>query len=43
MREPLTAFQSAINIEDNGMMQTLKMNEIVAYERLASTRKRLPA
>ena len=30
----LTAFQSAINIEDNGMMQTLKMNEIVAYERL---------
>lgn len=30
----LTAFQSAINIEDNGMMQTLKMNEIIAYERL---------
>ena len=30
----LTAFQQAMNIEDNGMMQTLKMNEIVAYERL---------
>ena len=30
----LTAFQAAINIEDNGMMQVLKMNEIVAYERL---------
>lgn len=30
----LMAFQSAMNIEDNGMMQTLKMNEIIAYERL---------
>lgn len=28
----LTAFQAAMNIEDNGMMQTLKFNEIVAYE-----------
>lgn len=28
----LSAFQSAMNIEDNGMMQTLKFNEIVAYE-----------
>ena len=28
----LTAFQSAMNIEDNGMMQTLKFNEIVTYE-----------
>ncbi|MBQ8597450.1 MAG: tetratricopeptide repeat protein [Lachnospiraceae bacterium] len=30
----LMAFQAAMNIEDNGMMQTLKMNEIIAYERL---------
>lgn len=30
----LTAFQSAKNIEDNGMMQVLRMNEIIAYERL---------
>ena len=30
--EALTAFQTAMNIEDNGMMQTLKFNEIVAYE-----------
>lgn len=28
----LSAFQEAMNIEDNGMMQTLKFNEIVAYE-----------
>ena len=28
----LEAFQSAMSIEDNGMMQTLKFNEIVAYE-----------
>ena len=28
----LNAFQEAMNIEDNGMMQTLKFNEIVAYE-----------
>ena len=28
----LTAFQAAMNIEDNGMMQTLKFNEIVTYE-----------
>lgn len=27
-------FQTAMNIEDNGMMQILKMNEIIAYERL---------
>lgn len=27
-------FQAAMNIEDNGMMQILKMNEIIAYERL---------
>lgn len=30
----LNAFQNAMNIENNGMMQILKMNEIVAYERL---------
>ncbi len=30
----LSAFQAAKNIEDNGMMQVLRMNEIVAYERL---------
>lgn len=28
----LAAFQAAMNIEDNGMMRTLKFNEIVAYE-----------
>lgn len=28
----LEAFQAAMNIEDNGMMQTLKFNEIVTYE-----------
>lgn len=28
----LEAFQAAMNIEDNGMMQTLKFNEIAAYE-----------
>ncbi len=28
----LTAFQMGMNIEDNSMMQTLKFNEIVAYE-----------
>lgn len=28
----LAAFQTAMNIEDNGMMQTLKFNEIVTYE-----------
>lgn len=28
----LMAFQSAMNIEGNDMMQTLKFNEIVAYE-----------
>ena len=28
----LDAFQTAMNIENNGMMQTLKFNEIVVYE-----------
>jgi tetratricopeptide (TPR) repeat protein len=35
----LEAFQEAMNIEDNGMMQTLKMNEIVAYEKLMEYQK----
>ncbi len=35
----LTAFQTAMNIEDNGMLQTLKMNEIIAYERLEEYKK----
>ncbi|MDE6387982.1 MAG: tetratricopeptide repeat protein [Lachnospiraceae bacterium] len=30
--DALAAFQAAMNIEDNGMMQTLKFNEIVTYE-----------
>ncbi len=30
--EALSAFQAAMNIEDNGMMQSLKFNEIVTYE-----------
>lgn len=30
----LEAFQKAMNIENNGMMQILKMNEVVAYEKL---------
>lgn len=30
----LEAFQKAMNIEDNGMLQTLQFNEIVAYEYL---------
>lgn len=35
----LNAFQSAMNIEENGMMQVLKMNEIIAYERLEQYKK----
>ena len=35
----LQAFQTAMQIEDNGMMQTLKMNEIIAYERLNDFKK----
>lgn len=35
----LTAFQAAMNIENNGMMQTLKMNEIIAYEYLGEYRQ----
>lgn len=35
----LNAFQSAMKIEDNGMLQILKMNEIVAYERLGDYKK----
>ena len=35
----LNAFQSAMNIENNGMVQILKMNEIVAYEKLGDYKK----
>ena len=35
----LEAFQAAMNIEDNGMMQVLKLNEIVAYEMLQEYKK----
>ncbi len=35
----LTAFQTAMNIEDNGMLQTLKLNEIIAYEQLHDFQK----
>ena len=30
----LAAFQNAMQIPDNGMMQTLRFNEIIAYEYL---------
>lgn len=35
----LEAFQTAMNIEENGMMQVLKFNEIVAYEQLGEYKK----
>lgn len=35
----LEAFQAAMNVEDNGMMQTLKLNEIIAYEMLGEYKK----
>ncbi len=35
----LEAFQAAMNVEDNGIMQVLKMNEIVAYEMLGEYKK----
>lgn len=35
----LSAFAEAMNIEGNGMMQTLKYNEIVAYEYLGDFKK----
>lgn len=35
----LTAFQTAMKIEDNSIMQTLKLNEIVAYEYLEEYKK----
>lgn len=34
----LAAFQTAMNIENNGIMQVLKLNEIVAYENLEEYR-----
>lgn len=35
----LTAFQAGMNVENNGMMQTLSFNEIVAYEYLGDFKK----
>lgn len=35
----LLAFQQAMNIEGNGMMQTLRFNEIVAYEYIGDFKK----
>lgn len=35
----LEAFQAAMNIEDNGMIQVLKFNEIIAYEKLQEYKK----
>lgn len=35
----LNAFQAAMKVEENGMMQTLKMNEIIAYEYLGEYRQ----
>ncbi len=32
--EALTAFQAGKNIENNDMMQTLRFNEIITYEKL---------
>lgn len=37
--EALTCFQTAMNIEANGIMQTLQFNEIVAYEYLGEYQK----
>lgn len=35
----LEAFQKAMQVEDNGMMQVLKMNEVAAYEKLGEYKK----
>ncbi len=37
--QALEAFQAAMNIEGNGMQQTLRFNEIVAYEYLGEFKK----
>lgn len=37
--EALGAFQAGMNVEDNDMLQTLKFNEIVTYERLGEYKK----
>lgn len=37
--EALTAFQAGMNVENNDMLQTLKFNEIVTYERLGEYKK----
>ncbi len=34
--EALAAFQAGKNIENNDMMQTLRFNEIITYERLGN-------
>lgn len=38
-QKALTAFQSGMNVEDNGIMQSLSFNEIVAYEYLGEFKK----
>lgn len=35
----LEAFQAAMGVEDNSMLQTLKLNEIIAYEMLGEYKK----
>lgn len=37
--EALEAFQAGMDIENNDMMQTLKFNEIVTYEKLGEYKK----
>ncbi len=37
--EALTTFQTGMNIENNDMMQTLKLNEIITYEYLGEYKK----
>lgn len=38
-QQALEAFQTAMNLENNGMMQTLQFNEIVVYEYLGEYQK----
>ena len=38
-QKALEAFQAGMQIENNGMMQTLSFNEIVAYEYLGDYQK----
>lgn len=37
--EALSAFQAGMNIENNDMMQTLKFNEIITYEKIGEFKK----